>query len=65
MMSDVRIEDHGSVALVRPLTRAGSDWLDVNVEAECWQWFGGALAVEPRFVETLFAGMDGDGLAVE
>lgn len=64
---DVRVEKHGSVVLVRPLTKAAREWITYNVSDEPGdgaQWFAGSLAVEPRYVENLVAGMMGDGLVV-
>ena len=63
--ADILIEDHGSVVLARPLTEAGKSWLDENVESEGWQWLGGALACEPRYVGVLVEGARGDGLGVQ
>jgi hypothetical protein len=60
-MSDFTIENHGSLFLVRPLTEAARDWLNDHVADEA-QWFGGALAVEPRYVDALVEGMVEDGL---
>ena len=54
------IEDHGTVVLVRPLTDDVRDWLGDNVDPEA-QWFGRALAVEPRYVEDLVAGLVSEG----
>jgi hypothetical protein len=41
--SDIRVEDPGSVALLRPLTSAGSEWLRSYVAAEPRQHDGGAV----------------------
>lgn len=60
--ADVRIENQAaSVCLARPLTEPGKRWLEEHTDG---QWFGGALAVEPRFVANLVDGMIGDGLEV-
>ena len=64
MPVDVRFENHGSVALARPVSSKGKNWMHANVEAEGWQWFGGALAVEPRHVDNLAVGMAEAGLKV-
>lgn len=64
-MTDVRMENHGTVVMLRPLTDAGRDWIEENVHAEGWQWFGGALACEPRMVEPVLQGMADAGLTVE
>ena len=47
-----RIEDHGSIVLVRPLTEDVEAWLDEHVSEDA-RYFGGALVVEPRYVEAL------------
>ena len=60
---DIRVERHGSVALVRPQTAAAREWLAEHVEAGA-QWFGGALAVEPRYLDALVEGLFEDGFTV-
>ena len=63
--SDLIIEGHGSIALIRPMTVRAKVWLRDNVSVEGgWQWFGGALAAEPRYVEAVVAGAENDGLKV-
>jgi hypothetical protein len=59
---DARIEGHGSVILVAPLTDGARDWLEENTDGT---WFGGALAVEPRYVLNLVAAMREHGFTVE
>jgi len=74
---DVRVEYHGSLYLLRPLTAAAKQWLIDNVGDEVQyfggaltpfdkvQYFGGALVVEPRYVADLLEGLRGDGLRVQ
>jgi hypothetical protein len=52
-MSDFHISDHGSIITIRPVSEAAHQWLDENVAAETWQWFGGALCAEHRFARDL------------
>lgn len=62
--ADFDVENHGSLVLVRPLTLAALAWLEANVADEgedMAQWFGGALVVEPRYVETLVHGLMEEG----
>ena len=47
------IEEHGTIVLVRPLTEAALEWLNEHTDGT---WFGGALVVEPRYVEDLIVG---------
>jgi len=64
-VADVRIENHGSLFLVRPQNSTAREWIDDNVSVDGpWQWFGGALAVEGRYVVDLVNGMRQDGLVV-
>ena len=55
---DVRIENHGSILLVHPLTDKARDWLTENTDG---QWFGSALSIEPRYVESLVEGLECGG----
>jgi hypothetical protein len=54
------IENHGTIVLVRPLTDDVKTWLEENVE-EAAMWYGGALVVEPRYVEALLEGLTQEG----
>jgi hypothetical protein len=63
-MTDICIENAGSIVLVRPMTPTGKAWVEENVEAEDWQHFGGAIAAEPRTVQAVVDGARGDGLEV-
>jgi hypothetical protein len=60
--ADARVEDHGTVHLVRPLSEAALDWLEEHTGGA---WFGGALVVEHRYVADLVAGMRDAGFVVE
>jgi hypothetical protein len=60
---DVRVENRGSIVLLRPHTRAARDWIRDNVE-DTAQYFGAALAVEPRYVAGLVKGMIASGLVI-
>jgi hypothetical protein len=62
-MVDIRVEYHGSLWLVRPLTKAATAWLQENVAGDA-QYFGNALAVEPRYIDDLVEGISGSGLEV-
>jgi hypothetical protein len=62
-MTDYTFESHGSLWLCRPSTNDARAWLDDHVGDEA-QWFGGALAVEPRYVVDLAAQLQNDGWTV-
>ncbi len=61
---DVEVENHGTVFLFRPLTPRGFEWIEDNVQAESWQWFGNALTVDHRYAVDLATGMQSAGLEV-
>lgn len=52
----VSVEDHGSIILLRPRTTAARVWLEDRTEDGA-VWYRGALAVEPRYVDPILAGM--------
>jgi hypothetical protein len=60
---DVTVENHGTIALLRPHTEAADAWFADHIGDDA-QWFGNALAVEPRFVGDIIDGLADDGLAV-
>jgi len=63
-MPDIRVENHGSVVLLRPLSDAGKEWLEANVINEETQRWGEAVVAEPRYVANVVEGMQADGLEV-
>ena len=62
-MSDVTVENHGTVMLFVPQTEKGREWIVEHGSSPVW--FGGALACEPRYAIDLAQGMLDDGLEVE
>lgn len=64
-MADVRVWNRGaSVVMVEPVSDEAKAWVSENVGLEGWQYLGNSFAVEPRYVDDLIAGMQGDGLEV-
>ena len=64
MKPDVVIGGGGTIYTVTPRTKQGEHWLSDNVASEPWQWLGGALCVEHRYIADLVDGMRADGLTV-
>lgn len=62
-MSDFTLTNHGSVCLLRPLSRAAKRWLDEHIDDEA-QYHGDAVAVSPRYVQPILDGIAADGLEV-
>ena len=63
---DIRVENHGTICLLQPTSRAGKRWIKENLGpvAESWQWLNEALSVEPRYVADIVQGARADGLEV-
>ena len=59
---DARVEDHGTICLVRALSDCALAWLTAHTDGT---WFGSALAVEHRYVADLVAGLRDAGFVVE
>ena len=60
----VRVENHLSIVLLRPLTKGARKWMEDNIAAEPWAWMGGAVACEPRYVADIVDGMMDEGIEV-
>lgn len=61
MNPDIRIENCGSIILFQPLTAPGHEWLENHTDG---MWYGGALAVDPRYAQDIAEGAVDDGLEV-
>jgi hypothetical protein len=66
MNPDFSISYHGTLALLHPHTDLCHAWINENVQTEASQWFGsgaagGALAVEPRYLDHLVEGLHAAG----
>jgi hypothetical protein len=64
MPTDVLIENHGSVAMLTPMTPDAHQWIDGNVQIEPWQRLGCSIACEPRCLDQIVEGLEEDGLVV-
>jgi len=62
--SDIAFENHGSIVLIRGASPAGQEWLDANVGDDETQYFGNAIAAEPRYVEGIAQGAIEAGLEI-
>jgi hypothetical protein len=61
-MADILIENTGSIVLFRAVKADAQAWLEEHTDG---QWFGNALAVEPRYVSDLVYGLELYGYEVE
>ena len=62
---DLRLEDHGSICLLRPLTALAEDWVADNIGRDNgYQPYWPTVLIEPRYVAEILEGAIGDGLVV-
>ncbi len=55
------VHDHGSVAILVPVTTAASDWMASHLHPDHQTWAGG-VAVEPRSLPPILQRAVADGL---
>lgn len=52
---DFRLDDHGSIAVLTPLTDGAREWVDENIQVE--QTWGGGIVIEHRYVGPILEGI--------
>ena len=62
-MTDLSLSNHGSLWLLTPHTEASEQWVDDNL-SDARQMLGRAIAIEPRYVADIVAGIRADGLTL-
>lgn len=61
MKADFEINNCGSIIMFIPMNDGAKDWLESNTDG---MWFGGGLAVEPRYSEGLIQGIQEEGFTI-
>jgi hypothetical protein len=63
---DFRVENYGSIFLLRPDTEAAKSWVEEHVgEDNGYQPYWPTVLIEPRYVANIVEGIKSDGLAVK
>ena len=61
---DIKIADEGgSICMVEPVSDMGQDWVDTYLSDDTIM-LGNRIAVEHRYIESIYEGMEEDGLHV-
>jgi hypothetical protein len=60
-MSDIVLNDHGSIVVMTGVTPEGAAWLEEHLDPDAMRW-GGGYVVEPRYVGAITDGAANDGL---
>jgi hypothetical protein len=63
---DFKLENHGSVFLLRPLNSVAKDWMDEHLPMDSpeTQFWGSAIVIEPRYIAPIVDGILADGLVL-
>jgi hypothetical protein len=58
-----KLENHGSLFLLRPLSSAAEDWMGEHlpIDSPGTQFWGDAIVIEPRYLAPIADGIIGDG----
>jgi hypothetical protein len=60
---DFRVEHHGSICLVVPLSRRGCAWINKNIGADNgYQPYYPTVIIEPRYLDDILGGIRKFGL---
>ena len=59
---DIQFANYGSIILATPLTEAGLDWTEINLDVEDAAMWGASYVIEPRYLEDIVLGARADGL---
>jgi hypothetical protein len=63
MSVDFAVQNHGSIFLFQPLTPVAQEWIDEHISDDA-SYFGDALVVEHRYVESIARHAIADGLVL-
>jgi hypothetical protein len=63
-MTDIIIQNHGSVCILNHFTDAGAAWCDEHLPEDALTW-GDGIVIEPRYVGDIVDGIVADGLEVD
>jgi hypothetical protein len=63
---DFKLENHGSLFLLQPLTSSAKEWMNQNlpVDSPETQFWNDAIVIEPRYVDAIVDEIVGDGLVL-
>lgn len=63
-MTDLSVQNHGSIFLLRGETEAGRDWIAEHIPDDAQTW-NGSIVVEHRYISDIVAGATNDGMEVD
>lgn len=62
-MTDFTLENHGTIAVLTPLTEEAEDWVVSYLPEDAQQW-GRGVVIEPRYLPPIIEGIEADGMTI-
>lgn len=62
--TDFSVGNHGSICLLVPHSAAAREWAGDHLDGPETQYWGGAVVVEPRYLDDILHGIEDDGLTI-
>jgi len=63
-MSDIKVQNHGSIFTIIPLSESAKEWLDTNVDIPDHMRMGNLLCVNHRYIQAIVDAMVTEGFEV-
>ena len=58
MATDIVVENHGSIFLLRPISHSGREWIEQNIgKQNGFQPYWPTVVVEPRYIADIVKGI--------
>jgi hypothetical protein len=61
---DFRLDNHGTISVLFPVTAAAHEWVEENLPADRMHWGAGGTVIEHRYVRDIVNGIVNDGLEI-
>ena len=61
---DFSLADHGTIAILTPLTAAGREWREEHLPSDAMTWGQCGVVIEHRYVSDIVNGIVNDGLTI-
>lgn len=63
-MADLQIQNHGSIFIMTPTSKAGHQWVDECIPVDATRWGQCSIVIEPRYLENIIDGACCAGLSI-
>lgn len=64
-MADFDLYDHGTIALLTPLSETASEWIDEHIGEDAMRWGLCSIVIEPRDVQNVLDAISAERMTVD